>query len=164
MAAFVALRFSTGNLDFIKTRLGEQWYQLSMKGRQTLLSSWIDNVKCNFTGLGDDEDELTEYLVIVPNLTDNPDLRIEDGMMLITSEDIAEVFRPIIQDVKELVHTQVDKAQNLGNDVKVLGVRSFVECAEMLSVPAELAAIMVHQPIPSLILIYIQLHARGGVH
>ncbi len=78
-AAMLDRRFE----DYMKNRLGPQWSQLSIKGRQAMLSSWANNIKCNFSGTGDDEYDLSEYLVVVPNVSDNPEKGIEEGMMLI---------------------------------------------------------------------------------
>jgi len=68
---------------FMKDRLGTQWSQLSVKGKQAMLSSWDNNIKCNFSGTGDDEDDLAEYLIVVPNVSDNLGNGIEQGLMLV---------------------------------------------------------------------------------
>jgi hypothetical protein len=78
-AAMLDKRFE----EFIQDKLGAQFSQLSAKGKQAMLSSWTNNIKFNFTGVGYDEDDLTEYLVVVPNVSDNPGKGIEEGMMLV---------------------------------------------------------------------------------
>jgi hypothetical protein len=47
-----------------------------------MLSSWMDNIKCTFSGMGEDDD-LSEHLVLVPNVDDNIRKGINEGMMLI---------------------------------------------------------------------------------
>lgn len=69
--------------EFMKKRLGIQWSQLSAKGRHAMTASWINDIKCNFGGTEDDEDDLMEYLVLVPNVSDNELKGIAEGMMLI---------------------------------------------------------------------------------
>jgi hypothetical protein len=78
-AAILDTRFE----EFIRDRLGPHFVQLTAKGKQAMLSSWTTNIKFNFSGTGDDEDDLTEYLVVVPNVSDDPEKGIEGGMMLV---------------------------------------------------------------------------------
>ncbi|KAL5344946.1 hypothetical protein ACLOAV_009899 [Pseudogymnoascus australis] len=80
-AAMLDKRFET----FIKHRLGAQWSQLSEKSKNMTLSCWENNIKCNFsgTGAGDNEDDLTEFLIVIPGVSDNVEKGIEGGMMLV---------------------------------------------------------------------------------
>ncbi|KAL5349552.1 hypothetical protein ACLOAV_005847, partial [Pseudogymnoascus australis] len=78
-AAMLDKRFET----FIKHRLGAQWYQLSEKAKNMTLSCWENSIKCNFSGTGDNEDDLTEFLIVIPGVSDNVEKGIEGGMMLV---------------------------------------------------------------------------------
>ncbi|KFX96515.1 hypothetical protein O988_05263 [Pseudogymnoascus sp. VKM F-3808] len=115
-AAMLDKRFET----FIKDRLGAQWSQLSEKSKNMTLSCWENNIKCNFSGTGDNEDDLTEFLIVIPGASDNVEKGIEGGMMLVESEDIAAIFDPIIQDIESLVQRQIKSAELAGYNVKAI--------------------------------------------
>ncbi|KFY66388.1 hypothetical protein V496_02081 [Pseudogymnoascus sp. VKM F-4515 (FW-2607)] len=71
-------------------------------------------------GTGDNEDDLTEFLIVIPGVSDNAEKRIERGMMIVESEDIATIFDPIIEDIESLVHTQIKNAKLAGYNVKAI--------------------------------------------
>ena len=70
-------------MEFMTKHLGSQFLQISPKGRQVMLSSWINDIKCSFSGTECMGGEVDEYLVSVPNVSDNPTKGIESGLMLI---------------------------------------------------------------------------------
>ncbi|KAG4217215.1 hypothetical protein PC116_g34304, partial [Phytophthora cactorum] len=59
-------------------------------------------VKRNFN-----EDEFQEVNVPFPGLPDDEEARIDSGFLVLTAEEIKEIFEPVVKEVCDLVQGQV---------------------------------------------------------
>ncbi|PYH98153.1 actin-like ATPase domain-containing protein [Aspergillus ellipticus CBS 707.79] len=80
---------------------------LTDKSKEAALTYWQDRVKPNFTGKFDDDFADVDYFIPIPGAQDDPSVPIEDGFFQLTSEDVTQIFEPIIQDVELLVAEQI---------------------------------------------------------
>jgi len=77
------------------------------------LKYWDEYVKRNFN----DEDQ--ELPVPFPGLVDNEEAGVEGGFLVLTKENVREIFEPIIKEVVELVEGQLETIRRKGGKVAV---------------------------------------------
>ncbi|KAL2824383.1 hypothetical protein BDW59DRAFT_180259 [Aspergillus cavernicola] len=95
--------------DFLRQKMGTKIYDaLSRMSKEVAVTYWQDRVKPNFSGQYDDEFADVDYFIPVPGAKDDPAIPIEDGFFEMSSEDIEKIFKPIVQDVKDLIDAQVE--------------------------------------------------------
>ena len=103
-AAFLNYRFE----DHVMSRMGKENFGrlLAEKPRTwaEALKNFEEYVKRHFS---DDDDELEESNVPFPGANDNEDAGILDGYMLLTREQVKEIFRPVVTAIIDLVSEQV---------------------------------------------------------
>ncbi|KAK4554208.1 hypothetical protein LTR86_008736 [Recurvomyces mirabilis] len=114
-AAFLNIRFE----DLIRSRMGNDTFQdlrvRKPKCLQHAMKYFEESVKRNF-----DPDEDRLFHIPVPGAKDDEHLGILDGFLNITSGDIAELFRPILSDIYDLIQGQIDKVHEQGQVVNGL--------------------------------------------
>ncbi|PYI00230.1 actin-like ATPase domain-containing protein [Aspergillus sclerotiicarbonarius CBS 121057] len=105
----------------LEERMGRSGYDaLSDNARESVISYWQDRVKPNFIGHYDDDYADIDYFIPVPGAHDDPSIPIEDGFFQLTSDDIAGIFEPILQDVESLVTEQVEGIKKSGLSPKAI--------------------------------------------
>ena len=102
-SAFLNYRFE----DHVRERIGADRYNTM---REKKPKTWMmglryfeEFVKRNFN-----EDEHSEVNVPFPGLPDDEEAGLESGFLVITAEQVKEIFEPVIKQVLELVEGQVD--------------------------------------------------------
>ncbi|KAK3985555.1 hypothetical protein QBC44DRAFT_334784 [Cladorrhinum sp. PSN332] len=102
-SAFLNYRFE----EHVKTRLGQTRFDemKTKKGKtwQMGLRYFEEFVKRNFN-----EDEHQEVNVPFPGLADDEEAGLDSGFLVMTAEQIKEIFDPVVKEVCELVQGQVD--------------------------------------------------------
>lgn len=102
-SAFLNYRFE----EHIKQRLGEEVYnhmrEKKSKTWNAALKNFEDYVKPNFN-----EDDGTEFHVPLPGLGDMEEAGLEDGFLVMTSDQVKSIFEPVIKEVIDLVEGQVE--------------------------------------------------------
>nr|POE83372.1 heat shock 70 kda protein 12a [Quercus suber] len=111
-SAFLNYRFE----DHVKERIGEERYR-SM--RQKKAKTWMmglryfeEFVKRNFN-----EEEHSEVNVPFPGLPDDEEAGLDSGFLVMTAEQVKDIFEPVIRQVIELVEGQVDTIRSKGGVV-----------------------------------------------
>lgn len=101
-SAFLNYRFE----DHVRERLGDERYYLM---REKKPKTWMmglryfeEFVKRNFN-----EDEHAEVNVPFPGLPDDEEAGLESGFLVMTSEQVKDIFEPVIKEVIELLEGQV---------------------------------------------------------
>lgn len=134
-SAMLNLRFET----FVSNRLGAQRFQKLQREKPrawAVAHEFFENyVKRNFTPSknvhGLDEDE---FAIPFPGIPDDTAARLESGFLLVTSAEIAEIFRPILQKIIALVEHQRVQAFNAGAPAKgVIMVGGFCQSPYLYS-------------------------------
>ncbi|QIW97193.1 hypothetical protein AMS68_002711 [Peltaster fructicola] len=101
-SAFLNYRFE----DHVRERLGdERYYMMREKKPKTWMMGlryFEEFVKRNFN-----EDEHAEVNVPFPGLPDDEDAGLESGFLIMTSQQVKEIFEPVIREVIELLEGQV---------------------------------------------------------
>jgi len=114
-AAFLNYRFE----DHVRLRLGvtifEEMMEKKPKAWQTALKYFEEYVKRNF-----DEEELEEFNVPFPGLADNEDAGMDSGFLILTAEQVKDIFAPIITEVIRLVEQQVSAIHGRGGSVSAI--------------------------------------------
>ena len=102
-SAFLNYRFE----DHVKQRIGAERYQWM---REKKPKTWMmglryfeEFVKRNFN-----EEEHAEVNVPFPGLPDDEEAGVDSGFLVMTKEEVKEIFEPVISQVVELVEGQVD--------------------------------------------------------
>ncbi|KAG6006762.1 hypothetical protein E4U21_006747 [Claviceps maximensis] len=111
-SAFLNYRFE----EHVRTRLGQARFD-DMKARkgktwQMGLRYFEEFVKRNFN-----EDEYQEVNVPFPGLPDDEDAGLDSGFLVMTAEQIKEIFEPVVKEVCDLVQGQVDGLRAKGGIV-----------------------------------------------
>ncbi|KAG9559831.1 actin-like ATPase domain-containing protein, partial [Aureobasidium melanogenum] len=94
---------------FLKSRMGaralERYIAKNDKGWAQCLQHFEDRTKRDF-----DPERLPEKIYPIPlwNAPDEPDADIEDNNINLSTMDLTEIFRPIIQSALKLVHNQYE--------------------------------------------------------
>ncbi|KAI1460882.1 actin-like ATPase domain-containing protein [Annulohypoxylon moriforme] len=111
-SAFLNYRFE----DHVRSRLGQSRFE-EMKTKkaktwQMGLRYFEEFVKRNFN-----EDEHQEINVPFPGLPDDEEARIDTGFLVMTADEVKEIFEPVVKEVCDLVQGQVDVLRNKGGIV-----------------------------------------------
>ncbi|KAE8345475.1 hypothetical protein BDV24DRAFT_148082 [Aspergillus arachidicola] len=93
--------------ELLRDRMGVNYATLSSKSKEAALSYWQDRVKPNYTGKLDNDYADVDYFIPLPGVADDLTIPIEDGFFQLSSDDVEDIFEPIIHDVEELITEQV---------------------------------------------------------
>lgn len=111
-SAFLNYRFE----EHVKTRIGQTRFDemKTKKGKtwQMGLRYFEEFVKRNFN-----EDEHQEVNVPFPGLPDDEEAGLDSGFLVMTAEQIKEIFDPVVKEVCDLVQGQVDSLRAKGGIV-----------------------------------------------
>ncbi|KAK4166170.1 hypothetical protein QBC43DRAFT_314128 [Cladorrhinum sp. PSN259] len=111
-SAFLNYRFE----EHVKNRLGQTRFDemKTKKGKtwQMGLRYFEEFVKRNFN-----EDEHQEVNVPFPGLPDDEEAGLDSGFLVMTAEQIQDIFNPVVKEVCELVQGQVDTLRAKGGIV-----------------------------------------------
>ncbi|GAB1312952.1 Heat shock 70 kDa protein 12A [Madurella fahalii] len=111
-SAFLNYRFE----EHVKTRLGQSRFDemKTKKGKtwQMGLRYFEEFVKRNFN-----EDEHQEVNIPFPGLPDDEDAGLDSGFLVMTAEQIKDIFEPVVKEVCDLVQGQVDTLRAKGGSV-----------------------------------------------
>ncbi|KAK4460620.1 hypothetical protein QBC42DRAFT_229215 [Cladorrhinum samala] len=100
----VKARIGQTRFDEMKTKKGKTW--------QMGLRYFEEFVKRNFN-----EDEHQEVNVPFPGLPDDEEAGLDSGFLVMTAEQIKEIFEPVVKEVCDLVQGQVDSLRAKGGIV-----------------------------------------------
>ncbi|OOO07679.1 Heat shock protein 70 [Aspergillus oryzae] len=104
----------------LRDRMSVNYATLSSKSKEAALSYWQDRVKPNYTGKYDNDYADVDYFIPLPGVADNPKIPIEDGFFQLSSDDVEDIFEPIVHDVEELIAGQVAGITKLGFVTKAI--------------------------------------------
>lgn len=111
-SAFLNYRFE----EHVKNRIGQaRFNEMKLKKGKTWqmgLRFFEEFVKRNFN-----EDEHSEVNVPFPGLPDDEEAGLDSGFLLMTSEQIKDIFDPVIKEVCDLVQGQVETLRSKGGIV-----------------------------------------------
>ncbi|KAH8430563.1 Hsp70 family protein [Aspergillus melleus] len=104
--------------------LGDKTYSdLPRKTHQTAMRHWQDIIKPSFGKcLGKDEKEDVTYFVPIPGVQDDLSVGIKGGYLMIDKAQIQGIFDPVIQQVKDLLSSQIISAAAAKKEVKVIAL------------------------------------------
>ncbi|RMY77204.1 hypothetical protein D0862_13600 [Hortaea werneckii] len=115
-AAFLNLAFE----KFVQKKLGNKaFHDLRFnkpKTWLTALSYFEDHVKRTFNPAQRD----TDFYIPLPNFENNAKAGVEDGYLCVKQKDVSQIFKPIVQQIIELVEGQVNSVHGLGQQVNAL--------------------------------------------
>ncbi|KAK4122929.1 actin-like ATPase domain-containing protein [Parathielavia appendiculata] len=97
-------RIGQSRFDEMKTKKGKTW--------QMALKYFEEFVKRNFN-----EDEHQEVNVPFPGLPDDEEAGLDSGFLVVTAEQIMDIFEPVVKEVCDLVQGQVDTLRAKGGVV-----------------------------------------------
>ena len=102
-SAFLNYRFE----DHVKSRIGDERYN-NMRGKkprtwQMALKYFEEFVKRNFS-----DQDAQEVNVPFPGLPDDEEAGLDSGFLIMSAEQVKEIFDPVINQVIELIQGQVD--------------------------------------------------------
>lgn len=105
--AFLNIRFE----NLVKNRMGSDLFEELCKRKpkswETALNYFEDYVKRNFDPSSSTEDyDDNKFNVTLPGAGDNAEAGIDCGFLTLSTADVAEIFRPVIDQVIELVKNQ----------------------------------------------------------
>ena len=111
-STFLNYRFE----DHIRSRLGVDRYEQMKEHRprtwQMGLKYFEEFVKRNFN-----EEEHQEVNVPFPGLADDEEAGLDSGFLIMTAEQVKNIFEPVVREVCELVEGQVDGIRRRGGVV-----------------------------------------------
>ncbi|RMY46672.1 hypothetical protein D0863_15799 [Hortaea werneckii] len=114
-AAFLNLAF----VKFVQKKLGNKAFvELRLNKPQTWLTALKDfeeSVKVNFNPADD-----TVFFIPLPGVMSNAKAGIENGFLRMSQRDVGQIFKPIVQQVIELVEGQINSVCELGQKVNAL--------------------------------------------
>jgi hypothetical protein len=111
-SAFLNLRFE----DHVRKRIGEElWDRIRVKKPKT----WSIGVKYfeEFVKRNFNEAEDIEFNVPFPGLPDDEEAGVDSGFLILTSEQVRDIFEPVVKEVIELVEGQVRSIRTKGGIV-----------------------------------------------
>lgn len=132
---FLNIRFER----FIRSRFGEATFKKMQKNKPKawqVASEYFENyVKRNFAPSDDMERfDDTKFNVPFPGIPDDDSIGLECGFLVITSAEVAEIFRPLIDQVSALVENQrIDAARTGKNPKGVILVGGFGQSSHLYS-------------------------------
>ena len=74
-----------------------------------MVKEFNDSLKRNFT---DSEDE-DLFTCPIPGIADDIEAGVEDGLFVISREEMREIFDPVVEEVVQLVQQQVKEVEKL---------------------------------------------------
>jgi molecular chaperone DnaK (HSP70) len=102
--------------DLIRTKVGAAAFaKLCHEKSRTWLTAlkyFEDYVKRNF-----DPTTRTDYNIPFPGVADDEEAGIEQGFLTLTSQELAEMFRPILNEIIQLVEGQISNIRSKGKSV-----------------------------------------------
>lgn len=105
-SALLNYRFS----DFVASRIGqERWNNMRSKTWNMGLKYFEEFVKRNFN-----EDEHSEVNVPLPGLADDEAVGLDSGFLVMSRDEVKDIFDPIVGEVIELVEGQVSAIREKG--------------------------------------------------
>ncbi len=111
-SSFLNYRFE----DHIRSRLGvERYEQMKEKKPRTWqmgLKNFEEFVKRNFN-----EDDPQDFNVPFPGLPDDEEAGLDSGFLIMTAEQVKEIFEPVVREVCQLVEGQVEGVRRKGGIV-----------------------------------------------
>ncbi|KAF2839632.1 actin-like ATPase domain-containing protein [Patellaria atrata CBS 101060] len=111
-SAFLNYRFE----DHVRSRVGEERYtQMREKKAKTWnmgLKYFEEFVKRNFS-----DEEHAEVNIPFPGLPDDEDAGLDSGFLVMSAEQVKEIFEPVVSEVIDLVEGQVNKIRQKGGNV-----------------------------------------------
>ncbi|KAI7155864.1 actin-like ATPase domain-containing protein [Hortaea werneckii] len=114
-AAFLNFAFE----KFVQEKLGNKAFiELRLNKPQTWLTAlkcFDDSVKVDFNPADD-----TVFSIPLPGVENNPGAEIEYGFLRMSQKDVGQIFKPIVQQVIELVEGQINSVYELGQKVNSL--------------------------------------------
>lgn len=115
-AAFLNMRFQ----QLVEKRMGARAYKdLAPQSFAVLMKNFEDYVKRNFEALGSAEEfDDGEFNVPFPGVPDNQDAGIKMGFFSLSHPEVAEIFRPIINQIIKLVEEQRNSISSRGKAAK----------------------------------------------
>ncbi|KJK67278.1 Hsp70 protein [Aspergillus parasiticus SU-1] len=106
--------------ELLRDRMGVNYATLPSKSKEAALSYWQDRVKPNYTGKLDNDYVDIDYFIPLPGVADDLTIPIEDGFFQLSSDDVEDIFEPIIHDVEDLIAEQVASITKLGFVTEVI--------------------------------------------
>jgi molecular chaperone DnaK (HSP70) len=108
-SAFLNYRFE----DFVKNRIGvTRWKNMKEKTRMMGWQYWDEFVKRNFN-----DERPEEVNIPFPGLADDEEAGIDSGFLIMTADEIRQIFEPIVREVCDLVEGQVQGIRSKGGKV-----------------------------------------------
>jgi hypothetical protein len=111
-SAFLNYRFE----DHVKQRIGTERYNWMREKKQKTwnmgLKYFEEFVKRNFN-----EDEHAEVNIPLPGLPDDEDAGLDSGFLVMSAEQVREIFEPVVEEVISLVEGQVQSIRHKGGSV-----------------------------------------------
>ncbi|RAH80826.1 actin-like ATPase domain-containing protein [Aspergillus japonicus CBS 114.51] len=98
----------------------ENWQCLRTQSKESALSYWRDMVKPNFGEESECDYLDVDHFIPLPGAESQPDKHIEAGFVQLDSNEIEEIFEPIVLKVEELVRMQLERVADLGLKVKAI--------------------------------------------
>lgn len=80
---------------------------MKTRPRTRMLKDFEQSLKRKFTNLEEDD----VYSCHVGGLPDNPAMGIEDGMLILTREDMLSIFDPVIDQIIPLVQEHINMVE-----------------------------------------------------
>ncbi|KAI6790853.1 actin-like ATPase domain-containing protein [Hortaea werneckii] len=115
-AAFLNLAFE----KFVQKKLGNKaFFELRFnkpKTWLTALSYFEERVKRTYNPA----QNVTDFYVPLPSFEDNAKAGIEDGYLCVSQKDVSLIFKPVVQQIIELIEGQVNSVHELGQKVNAL--------------------------------------------
>ncbi|KAI7470725.1 actin-like ATPase domain-containing protein [Hortaea werneckii] len=115
-AAFLNLAFE----KFVQKKLDNKaFFELRFnkpKTWLTALSYFEERIKRTFNPA----QNFTDFYVPLPSFDNNAKAGIEDGYLCVNSKDVSQIFKPIVQEIIELIEGQVNNVHGLGQKVNAL--------------------------------------------
>lgn len=108
-SAFLNYRFE----DHVKTRIGAERYNMM---REKKAKTWNMGLKYfeEFVKRNFNEDEHNEVNVPFPGLPDDEEAGLDSGFLVMTTDQVKEIFDPVVQEVVSLVEGQVQNIRAKG--------------------------------------------------
>ncbi|KAI7306299.1 actin-like ATPase domain-containing protein [Hortaea werneckii] len=114
-AAFLNFAFE----KFVQEKLGNKAFiELRLNKPQTWLTAlkfFEDTVKVDFNPADD-----SLFGVPLPGVNSNAEAGIENGFLLMNQRDVGQIFKPVVQQVIELIEGQINSVYELGQKVNAL--------------------------------------------
>ncbi|KAF2173293.1 hypothetical protein M409DRAFT_17235 [Zasmidium cellare ATCC 36951] len=111
-SAFLNYRFE----DHVRQRIGQERY---IQMREKKPKTWMMGLKYfeEFVKRNFNEEEHSEVNVPFPGLPDDEEAGLDSGFLVMTSEQVKDIFEPIINEVMALVDGQVEGIRDRGGNV-----------------------------------------------